>query len=157
MKSPRRCFVSKPLQSGCNMHTTLPPSARNTNCPFVLMVASKLESTCNALQGRGKACRAQIEKLVDLPGIREVLALPLLSSVLAGILPQLVLRLFFSLMPYILGFLERLEGLPAESEVEFGVVRKYFAFQVRPSESTVAAPSHRGLVRLSRLHPSQGS
>lgn len=72
----------------------------------------------------------QIEKLVDLPGIRELVEFPLLSSVLAGFLPQLVLRLFFSLMPYILAFLERLEGLPAESEVEFGVVRKYFAFQV---------------------------
>ena len=72
----------------------------------------------------------QIEKLVDLPGVRWLVELPLLSSVLAGILPQLVLRLFFSLMPYILGFLERLEGLPAESDVEFGVVRKYFAFQV---------------------------
>ena len=67
---------------------------------------------------------------MDLPGVRWLVELPLLSSVLAGILPQLVLRLFFSLMPYILGFLERLEGLPAESEVEFGVVRKYFAFQV---------------------------
>lgn len=76
---------------------------------------------------------------MDLPGIREVLELPLLSSVLAGFLPQLVLRLFFSLMPYILGLLERLEGLPAESEVEFGVVRKYFAFQVSRSESPAAA------------------
>ena len=70
---------------------------------------------------------------MDLPGIRELVELPLLSSVLAGFLPQLVLRLFFSLMPYILAFLERLEGLPAESEVEFGVVRKYYAFQVRPA------------------------
>ena len=77
--------------------------------------------------------RRQIEKLVDLPGIRELLELPLLSSVLAGFLPQLVLRLFFSLMPYILAALERLAGLPAESEVEFGVVRKYYAFQVRPA------------------------
>ena len=71
---------------------------------------------------------------MDLPGIRELVELPLLSSVLAGFLPQLVLRLFFSLMPYILAALERLEGLPAESEVEFGVVRKYYAFQVRPAQ-----------------------
>ncbi len=83
--------------------------------------------------GRGPCCwLLQIEKLVDLPGIRQILELPLLSSALAGFLPQLVLRLFFSLMPYILAALERLEGLPAESEVEFGVVRKYFAFQVMP-------------------------
>ena len=70
---------------------------------------------------------------MDLPGIRQILELPLLSSALAGFLPQLVLRLFFSLMPYILAALERVEGLPAESEVEFGVVRKYFAFQVTPT------------------------
>ena len=37
-------------------------------------------------------------------------------------------------MPYILAALERVEGLPAESEVEFGVVRKYFAFQVIPTD-----------------------
>lgn len=70
---------------------------------------------------------------MDLPGIRQILELPLLSSALAGFLPQLVLRLFFSLMPYILAALEHVEGLPAESEVEFGVVRKYFAFQVIPT------------------------
>ena len=93
---------------------------------------------------------AQIEKLVDLPGIRELLELPLLSSVLAGFLPQLVLRLFFSLMPYILAALERLEGLPAESEVEFGVVRKYYAFQVRSAwpPCLAALPGSRSLKRL---------
>lgn len=74
---------------------------------------------------------AQIDKLVDLPGIREVAELPLVSGLLAGFLPQLVLRLFFSLMPTILALLERLEGLPAESEVEWGVVQKYFSFQAR--------------------------
>lgn len=74
---------------------------------------------------------AQIDKLVDLPGIREVAELPLVSGLLAGFLPQLVLRLFFSLMPYILALLGRMEGLPAESEVEWGAVRKYFSFQVR--------------------------
>ncbi|KAK9919147.1 hypothetical protein WJX75_009706 [Coccomyxa subellipsoidea] len=72
----------------------------------------------------------QIDKLVDLPGIREVAELPLVSGLLAGFLPQLVLRLFFSLMPYILALLGRMEGLPAESEVEWGAVRKYFSFQV---------------------------
>ena len=78
---------------------------------------------------------------MDLPGIRQVLELPLLSSALAGFLPQLVLRLFFSLMPYILAALERVEGLPAESEVEFGVVRKYFAFQVIPTNINHHYPS----------------
>lgn len=72
----------------------------------------------------------QIEKLVDLPVIRDVMALSLVNSLVAGFLPQLVLRLFFALMPYILALLERLAGLPAESEVEWGVVRKYFSFQV---------------------------
>ena len=80
--------------------------------------------------------------------MRWLVELPLLSSVLAGILPQLVLRLFFSLMPYILGFLERLEGLPAESDVEFGVVRKYFAFQVSPPESFAEAHLYPGMSRL---------
>ncbi|BDA46964.1 CSC1-like protein At4g02900 [Coccomyxa sp. Obi] len=72
----------------------------------------------------------QIDKLVDLPGIREVAELPMIAGLLAGFLPQLVLRLFYSLLPTILALLERCGGLPAESEVEWGVVRKYFSFQV---------------------------
>lgn len=87
----------------------------------------------------------QIEKLVDLPGIRQVAELPLLSSLLAGFLPQIVLRLFFSLMPYILALLERMEGLPAESEVEWGVVRKYFSFQACALPKSLAGPQSRYL------------
>ncbi len=77
----------------------------------------------------------QIDKLVDLPGIREVAELPMVAGLLAGFLPQLVLRLFYSLLPTILALLERCGGLPAESEVEWGVVRKYFSFQVRASSA----------------------
>ncbi len=76
-------------------------------------------------------CVRQIDKLVDLPGIRDVAELPMAAGLLAGFLPQLVLRLFYSLLPTILALLERCGGLPAESEVEWGVVRKYFSFQVR--------------------------
>jgi hypothetical protein len=91
----------------------------------------------------------QIDKLVDLPVIREVTSLPLVSSLIAGFLPQLVLRLFYSLMPYILALLERMAGLPAESEVEWGVVRKYFAFQVRAVCLLVGEPSLLGCSRCS--------
>ena len=44
---------------------------------------------------------------------------------------QLVLRVFLALLPTILALLGRAEGLPAESEVEFTVVKRYYAFQVR--------------------------
>lgn len=70
----------------------------------------------------------------------------MIAGLLAGFLPQLVLRLFYSLMPTILALLERCGGLPAESEVEWGVVRKYFSFQVRASPGFFEL--HRGTLAL---------
>ena len=79
--------------------------------------------------------RAQLDRLVDLPGVRWVFQLPGVAPILEGILPQLVLRVFLALLPTLLAWLGRFEGLPAESDVEFGVVRKYFAFQARFSQA----------------------
>jgi hypothetical protein len=42
-----------------------------------------------------------------------------------------VLRVFLALLPTILALLGRAEGLSAESEVEFTVVKRYYAFQAR--------------------------
>ncbi|KAK9843537.1 hypothetical protein WJX81_008012 [Elliptochloris bilobata] len=73
----------------------------------------------------------QVEKLVTLPGLRELLQTwPLLASAVSSFLPQLTLRVFLALLPTLLALLGRAEGRVAESQVEFGCVRRYFIFQV---------------------------
>ena len=77
--------------------------------------------------------RVQVEKLVTLPGLRELLQTsPALASATSSFLPQLTLRVFLALLPTLLALLGRAEGRVAESQVEFGCVRRYFIFQVRP-------------------------
>ena len=74
----------------------------------------------------------QVEKLVTLPGLRDLLATwPVLASATSSFLPQLTLRVFLALLPTLLALLGRAEGRVAESQVEFGCVRRYFIFQVR--------------------------
>ena len=74
----------------------------------------------------------QINKLTDLPGVREVTRLPLVSSVLASFLPSLVLRVFLVVLPYLLAYMGLLEGLISRSAVTFSVVGKLFTFQAGP-------------------------
>ena len=82
--------------------------------------------------------RVQVEKLVTLPGLRELLQTsPALASATSSFLPQLTLRVFLALLPTLLALLGRAEGRVAESQVEFGCVRRYFIFQVRPGNAWI--------------------
>lgn len=72
----------------------------------------------------------QIDRIVELPGIRFVADLPLVSTIVASFLPSLVLRLFLAVLPYLLAFLGMVQGFVSLSEVEFSVVKKLFTFQV---------------------------
>ena len=47
-------------------------------------------------------------------------------TVLAG----LVLKIFLAILPMILAFMGRLQGLTSRSSVDFSVITKYFVFQV---------------------------
>ena len=75
-------------------------------------------------------CLMQINKLREVPGIKDVSQLPLLSSVVEVFLPSLVLRIFLVILPYLLDYMGRIEGLASLSAVQFSVVKKLFAFQV---------------------------
>lgn len=50
------------------------------------------------------------------------------SRVLSG--AALVLKIFLALLPTLLAFMNKKQGMIAASKVDFGVVRKYFIFQV---------------------------
>eukprot|EP01025_Chloroclados_australasicus_P044560 TRINITY_DN4839_c0_g1_i1.p1 TRINITY_DN4839_c0_g1~~TRINITY_DN4839_c0_g1_i1.p1 ORF type:complete len:864 (-),score=85.35 TRINITY_DN4839_c0_g1_i1:389-2929(-) len=53
-----------------------------------------------------------------------------LRNVLQGIVPGLALKIFLILVPVIIAALNRFAGTVSQSGVDFGVVRKYYYFQV---------------------------
>lgn len=89
----------------------------------------------------------QIDRIADLPGLRQVVKLPLVSSLIAAFLPTLVLRLFLLVLPYLLAYMGTVEGLVSFSAVEFSVVTKLFTFQAR----FTLFPKLLALARLSHL------
>ena len=79
-----------------------------------------------------RACHEvlQVEKLRGMVGIRWLARIPAIDSFIAGLLPSLVLRIFLALLPELLAYMGRMQGLISLSQVQFSVVRRYFAFQV---------------------------
>lgn len=60
-----------------------------------------------------------------------MLQVKILSSIITSVLPGIVLTIFLALLPTILSLLnKKVQKMVSETDVEFGVVRKYFIFQV---------------------------
>ncbi|TPX48939.1 hypothetical protein SeMB42_g02791 [Synchytrium endobioticum] len=55
---------------------------------------------------------------------------PIIKGLLTGLVPPLVIRIVFSLVPAIFGFLLNVEGLPLKSRIQIKVYARYFAFVV---------------------------
>ncbi len=72
-----------------------------------------------------------MDRLVNVPVVRDIVNLPFVHSIIAGLLPSLVLRVFLLILPYLLGGLALFEGAISTSGVQFETMTKYFAFQVR--------------------------
>ena len=63
--------------------------------------------------------------------VLSALQVSILSSLITAVLPGIVLTIFLALLPTILKVLnKKVQKMMSETEVEFGVVRKYFVFQV---------------------------
>ena len=59
------------------------------------------------------------------------LQIKILNSIITSILPGLALTVFLAVLPMILTLLNRhVQKMISETQIDFGVVRKYFAFQV---------------------------
>lgn len=65
-----------------------------------------------------------------LPFIKPVVSIPVIRTVLEAYLPQLALILFLALLPGLLMFLTRIEGIPSISHAVRGTSGKYFYFTV---------------------------
>ena len=76
-----------------------------------------------------------MDKLRRYRIVEAIFQLPLVSTILTTLLPSLVLRIFLIIAPIVLRVLCRWQGMICQSQVEFGVVRKYFTFQVRATIS----------------------
>lgn len=88
------------------------------------------------IQAQGSKLRkTSRQKLVRLNAdscrlCRWVLGVPLLRSLVQGILPGLALRLFIALLPILLWLLNMRSGHANLSAVDFAVIRQFFIFQV---------------------------
>ena len=76
---------------------------------------------------------ANLEKLSQivpfLSGLDEVLGTTAVG-IIQGILPAIALSILISLVPVIITFLSKSEGIPQNSFVELSVLHKFFFFQV---------------------------
>ncbi|CAL8466090.1 g5626 [Coccomyxa elongata] len=76
-----------------------------------------------------------IQGLININQLRRVhvfaviIDLPVVSSIVTAILPGLVLKIFLAVLPSILAFMGRLQGLESKSSVDFSVITKYYTFQ----------------------------
>ncbi|KAK9804434.1 hypothetical protein WJX72_012500 [[Myrmecia] bisecta] len=72
----------------------------------------------------------EVSRLQQVPFFREILNIDFVRSILTAILPGLVLKIFLLLLPMLLVFMNRRQGMNSLSKIDFGVVHKFFIFQV---------------------------
>ena len=72
----------------------------------------------------------QVSRLQSIPGLRTIANLPVVSGFLTSFLPSVSLRIFLARLPNLLSFMTHLQGMTSLSQIDFGVMRKYFVFQV---------------------------
>ncbi|KAL0039508.1 hypothetical protein WJX77_000232 [Trebouxia sp. C0004] len=71
-----------------------------------------------------------VSRLETTPGLRTLTNLPVINGLITSFLPSVILRIFLKLLPNLLGFMSHVQGVTSLSQVDFGVLRKYFIFQV---------------------------
>lgn len=72
----------------------------------------------------------EIDQLEKVAIIKDIVDITIVRSILTAILPGLVLKIFLALLPALLQFMNKLQGMVSESQIDFGVSKKYFIFQV---------------------------
>ncbi|KAG2482060.1 hypothetical protein HYH03_018986 [Edaphochlamys debaryana] len=72
----------------------------------------------------------EVPKLARLPVLGPIVRAPAVRQILEAVVPGLALKLFLTVVPMLLRAMALHSGARAESAVDFGVVRRYFLFQV---------------------------
>eukprot|EP00891_Asterochloris_glomerata_P001750 jgi/Astpho2/1750/Aster-04171 len=118
---------------------------------FYLIPISAVQSLIQAsCPGLAPPWSLPVNKLEHVPFIRSIINLPVINGLLTSFLPSLILRVFLALLPTLLTFMNKVQGMVSTSSIEFGVVseavigaalglgrfcfgklvRKFFIFQV---------------------------
>lgn len=72
----------------------------------------------------------EIDRLEKYAVIGSIVKISFIKGILQGILPNIVLKIFLALLPMLLQFMNRVQGLYALSTIDLETTRKYFIFQV---------------------------
>ncbi|GIL80074.1 hypothetical protein Vretimale_12911 [Volvox reticuliferus] len=78
------------------------------------------------------AIQAMIEvpKLAKVPVLGKIVTTPPIKQLMQAVIPGLVLKIFLAIVPTILRIMAILSGSTSISEIDFGVVKRFFLFQV---------------------------
>ncbi|KXZ47794.1 hypothetical protein GPECTOR_33g676 [Gonium pectorale] len=72
----------------------------------------------------------EVPKLAKIPVLGDIVTAPGVRQILEAIIPGLALKVFLAIVPIILRHMAILSGTMSISEIDFGVVSRYFLFQV---------------------------
>eukprot|EP00198_Chlamydomonas_reinhardtii_P005760 XP_001695096.1 ERD4-related membrane protein [Chlamydomonas reinhardtii] len=72
----------------------------------------------------------EVPKLASVPVLGDIVTAPVISQLLQAIIPGLVLKIFMAIVPHILWAMALMSGATSMSEIDFGVVSRFFLFQV---------------------------
>ncbi|KAK9852109.1 hypothetical protein WJX84_005426 [Apatococcus fuscideae] len=72
----------------------------------------------------------QVNRLQNITPFKQLVNISFTRSLIQSILPVLVLKIFLALVPKLLAFMNTKQGMISQSGNDFGVVKKYFIFQV---------------------------
>ncbi|KAK9809699.1 hypothetical protein WJX73_006828 [Symbiochloris irregularis] len=72
----------------------------------------------------------EVQRLQNIPGFKQLLQITFIKSLLQSIFPSLVLKIFLAVLPLILAYMNKRQGMISKSQIDFGVTLKLFIFQV---------------------------
>ena len=125
---PQDTYVYYAAARHSALTTSDPPAAPapSSTSPCIFLPTCTIPTCTHAF-----AC-VQVSRLQSTPGLRTVANLPVINGLITSFLPSVILRIFLALLPGLLSFMSHVQGMTSLSQIDFGVMRKYFIFQVGP-------------------------
>ncbi|KAL3134038.1 hypothetical protein ABBQ32_008470 [Trebouxia sp. C0010 RCD-2024] len=97
---------------------------------FYIIPITAVQGLINVRAVLHSGIKSSVIAAESTPGLRTVSNLPVINGLITSFLPSLILRIFLALLPNLLSFMSHVQGMTSLSQIDFGVMRKYFIFQV---------------------------